>query len=73
MSHRGKELVKKGRRIREEHLKLLRQAKVEWVPVAACPESVTFAVFHESLSMGEATMLWESASRSYFRGSITIR
>ena len=44
VSHRGKELVKKGRRIREEHLKLLKQAKVEWVPVSASEVAGAYSV-----------------------------
>jgi DNA-directed RNA polymerase subunit beta len=35
VSHRGKEIVKKARRIRQEHVDALQKAKVGWVPVAA--------------------------------------
>ena len=44
VSHRGKELVKRGRRIREEHIEALRKAKIEWVGVSPSEVAGAFSV-----------------------------
>jgi DNA-directed RNA polymerase subunit beta len=44
VSHRGKELVKKGRRIRAEQLAALQKAKIEWVQVPAAEVAGPYCV-----------------------------
>jgi DNA-directed RNA polymerase subunit beta len=44
VSSRGKELVKKGRRIREEQLEALTKARLTWVPISAAEVAGAFSV-----------------------------